>query len=104
MFFLGAVLWRNDKDKHKRLMILASTCLMAAALVRFPGVLALGALVSYGLMLVFPIAGAVYDRWSRGRVHPVYWWGLALLVLGVAARVALLNSPTWAHATQSLFG
>jgi len=55
-------------------------------------------------MLVFPIAGAVYDRWSRGRVHPVYWWGLALLVLGVAARVALLGSPTWAHATQSLFG
>jgi hypothetical protein len=55
-------------------------------------------------MLVFPIAGAVYDRWSRGRVHPVYWWGLALLVLGVAARVALLRSPTWAHATQSLFG
>jgi len=104
IFFLGAVLWRNDKDKHKRLMILASTCLMAAALVRWPGVLALGALVSYVLMLVFPIAGAVYDRWSRGRVHPVYWWGLALLALGVAARVALLGSPTWAHAMQSLFG
>ena len=77
---------------------------MAAALVRWPGVLALGALVSYVLMLVFPIAGAVYDRWSRGRVHPVYWWGLALLALGVAARVALLGSPTWAHAMQSLFG
>ncbi len=104
IFFLGAVLWRNDKDKHKRLMILASTCLMAAALVRWPGILALGALVSYGLMLVFPIAGAVYDRWSRGRVHPVYWWGLALLVLGVAVRIVLLGSPAWAHATQSLFG
>jgi hypothetical protein len=104
IFFLGAVLWRNDKDKHKRLMILASTCLMAAALVRWPGVLALGALVSYGLMLVFPIAGAVYDRWSRGRVHPVYWWGLALLVLGVAVRVVLLNSVAWRHAMQSLFG
>jgi hypothetical protein len=25
-------------------------------------------------------------------------------VLGVAARVALLGSPTWAHAMQSLFG
>jgi len=53
---------------------------------------------------ILPIAGAVYDRWSRGRVHSVYWWGLALLVLGVAARVALLGSPTWAHAMQSLFG
>jgi hypothetical protein len=26
---------------------------------------------------ILPIAGAVYDRWSRGRVHSVYWWGLA---------------------------
>jgi len=49
-------------------------------------------------------AGAVYDRWSRGRVHPVYSWGLALIVLGVLVRVALLGSPTWQHAMQSLFG
>jgi len=55
-------------------------------------------------MLVFPIAGAVYDRRSRGRVHPVYWWGLALIVLGVGVRVVLLGSPAWAHAMQSLFG
>src|SRR4051812_30989526 len=40
IFFLGAVLWRNNKDKHKRLMILASASLMSAALVRWPGVLA----------------------------------------------------------------
>jgi hypothetical protein len=55
-------------------------------------------------MLLFPIAGAVYDRRSRGRVHPVYWWGLALIVVGVMVRVALLGSSTWRHAMQSLFG
>ncbi|HZC23823.1 MAG TPA: hypothetical protein VE866_10840 [Candidatus Binatia bacterium] len=102
IFFLGAVLWRNDKDKHKRLMILASTCLMPAALVRW--LLPLGPLASYGVSLLFPIAGIVYDRWSRGRVHPVYWWGLAVIVLGVPVRVALLNSLFWRHAMQSLFG
>ena len=104
IFFLGAVLWRNNKDKHKRLMILAAACLMPAALVRWPGVLPLGPLASYGFALLFPIAGAVYDRWSRGRVHPVYWWGLAVIVLGVPVRVALLGSPAWRHAMQSLFG
>ncbi len=104
IFFLGAVLWRNHKDKHKRLMIMASVCLMPAALVRWPGVLAVGALASYALALLFPIAGAVYDRWSRGRVHPVYWWGLALFVLGVVVRVVLLGSATWAHTMQALFG
>ena len=61
-------------------------------------------LASYGLTLLFPIAAAVYDWRSRGRVHPVYWWGLALIVLGVAARVVLLGSPAWRHAVQSLFG
>lgn len=104
IFFLAAVLWRNDKDKHKRLMVLATACLMSAALVRWPGVLRVGPLVSYGLTLLFPIAGAVYDRWSRGRVHPVYWWGLALIVLGVPVRVVLLSSPAWEHTMQSLFG
>jgi hypothetical protein len=103
-FLLAAVLWRNDKDKHKRLMILASTCLMSAALVRWPGVLSVGPLASYVLTLVFPIAATVYDRRSRGRVHPVYWWGLALIVLGVPVRVFLLGSPAWQHAMQSLFG
>ena len=104
IFFIGAVLWRNNKEKHKRLIILACTCLMPAAIVRWPGALSLGPLASYGFALLFPIAGTVYDRQSRGRVHPVYWWGLALIVLGVAVRVALLGSPTWGHAMQSLFG
>src|SRR5438067_1383687 len=48
IFFLCAVLWRNNRDKHKRLMILAAACLMPAALVRWPGVLPLGPLASYG--------------------------------------------------------
>jgi hypothetical protein len=104
IFFLGAVLWRSDKDKHKRLMILASVCLMSAPLVRWPGVLRVGVLAAYGLTLLFPIAGAVYDRRSRGRVHPVYWWGVTVIVLGVAIRVALLGSLAWRHAMQSLFG
>jgi hypothetical protein len=104
IFFLGAVLWRNQKDKHKRLMILASTCLMSAALVRWPGVLSVGPLLSYVLTLLFPIAAAVYDKHSIGRVHSVYWWGLALIALGIPVRIVLLNSLVWRHAMQSLFG
>jgi hypothetical protein len=104
MFFLAAVLWRNDKEKHKRLMVLACACLMSAALVRWPGVLRVGPLLSYVLTLLFPIAGMVYDWRSRGRVHPVYWWGLGLIVLGVPMRVFLLGSPAFRHAMQSLFG
>jgi len=64
-------------------------------LVRWPGVLSLGPLASYGFALLFPIAGALYDRWSRRRVHLVYWWGRAVIMLGVAVRVALLGSLAW---------
>jgi hypothetical protein len=104
IFVLGAALWRKNKEKHKRLMILASACLMSAPLVRMPGVLSVGPLLAYGLTLLFPIAGVVYDRLSRGRVHPVYWWGLTIIALGIPVRVALLASPAWGHAMQSLFG
>ena len=104
IFFLGAVLWRKNKDTHKRLMILASVCLMSAPLARWPGVLSVGPLLAYGLTLLFPIAAVVYDRWSRGRVHPVYWWGLAIITIGIPVRVALLASPAWRLAMQSLFG
>ncbi|HKV79654.1 MAG TPA: hypothetical protein VJP02_16010, partial [Candidatus Sulfotelmatobacter sp.] len=76
----------------------------SAALFRWPGVAHVGPLAAYGLTLLFPIACAVYDRWSRGRVHPVYWWGLAVIALGIPVRVALLNNLVWRHAMQSLFG
>ena len=103
LFFTGAVVWRNHKERHKRLMILASTTLMTAAIARWPGILPLGPLVFYGLTLLFPIAGAIYDRVSRGRVHPAYWWGMALIALGVPVRIFLLNSLAWRQLMQTLF-
>lgn len=38
--------------------------------VRWPGVLRVGLLASCALTLLFPIAAAVYDQRSCGRVHP----------------------------------
>lgn len=104
LFVVLALWWRNDKERHKRLMLLASTCLMTAAWARWPGVLPLGPLVYYGLTLLFPIAGIVYDRVTRGRVHPVYVWGTALIVLGVPLRILLIMSPAWQRLMQSLAG
>jgi hypothetical protein len=37
-----------------------------------------------------------YDRWTRGRVHPVYWIGMGVLLLNVSrlfwARTGLWQS------------
>jgi len=103
--FITAALWRrNDKETHKRLIVLASTCLMTAAWARWPGMLPLGPLVYYGLTLLFPIAGIVYDKTTRGRVHPVYLWGTAVIVLAVPVRILLIGSPGWQRAMQALAG
>jgi hypothetical protein len=104
--FLAAagLVWRKDKEKHKRLMLLASTCLMAAPLARWPGVLPLGPLAYYGLTMLFVVAGATYDWFSRGRIHQVYLWGGPLLVLAVPVRLLLIASPAWRRLMQALIG
>lgn len=69
-------------EAHKRLMVLASSAGLGAALFRIFGALfgsaawadTAWALAANGFML----AGAAYDRAAHGRVHPVYWWGLAV--------------------------
>ena len=41
------------------------------------------------------LAGIVYDKWSRGRIHPVYVWGGAALVISVPLRLALSSTAAW---------
>ncbi len=98
----AAVLWRNDKERHKRLMVLASISLMAAPFARWPGVLPLGPLAYYGFTLIFVVAGVAYDFATRHRVHPAYLWGAAFIIAGVPVRLFLLGSPAWEHLMKSL--
>lgn len=102
VFLIAAILWRNQKEKHKRLMILASISLMAAPIARWPGVLPLGPLAYYGFTLVFVVAGMAYDFATRRRVHPAYLWGAAFIIAGVPVRLFLLGSPAWEHLMKTL--
>ena len=93
--FVSAAVWRRkEKEAHKRLMLLAYSAIIPAAVARLPGVLALG---PPGFTLSFlPLVGAaVYDHWSRGRVSSIYWWGIPLLVLSVPGRLAISATPLW---------
>lgn len=99
LFFAGfvaaAVYARRNREAHKRLMLLAYVSVIVAAVARIPGVVTLGPPGLMGLTLLFVVAGIVYDRWSRGRVHPVYWWGGALLAASFPGRLALAQTPAW---------
>ena len=94
-FVIAAVWRRREKDAHKRLMLLAYCAIFPAAVGRLPGVAALGPLGVFGLAFLPVVLGAVYDRWSRGRVSSVYWWGIAVLYLSIPARLAVAATPPW---------
>ena len=94
--FIGtALVWRRDKETHKRLMLLAYVSIIAAATARLPGVQAFGPPAFFGLALTFVVAGVIYDLVSRGRVHPVYKWGGTMLLLSVPLRLLISNTAPW---------
>src|SRR5579864_8624374 len=100
-----ALYLRRKKEAHKRLMLLAYTAILAAAVARFPGVLPLGPLWFFGLtflpILAFCIA---YDLVTRRRVHPAYLWGGALLILSVPVRLMISSTPTWHRLAEMFVG
>ena len=94
--FVATALWRRrDKEAHKRLMLLAYDSIIVAGVARIPGLIGFGPPAFFAASFVFVVFGMIYDRVSRGRIHPVYKWGLALLVLSVPVRLALSSTPAW---------
>lgn len=93
---VGAGVWfRNRAETHKRLMLVSTIAILTAAIARWPGVLAGGPLVYFALTDLFVVVGMVYDRMTRGRVHPAYWWGGGLLLASQAGRLALSGTNAW---------
>ena len=66
-----------------------------ACLARWPGVLRGGPLVYFALTDLFVVAAMVYDRRTRGRVHPAYWWGGGLLLASQVGRLVLSGTSAW---------
>lgn len=101
--FVSAALWRRrQRETHKRLMLLAYISLMAAAVARLPGILPLGPFVFFGLAFVFLLVAVAYDLISRGRIHPTYIWGGALLVVSVPGRLMMSGTETWRRVAEFL--
>jgi hypothetical protein len=102
LFVALAILRRRDKEAHKRLMLLAYVSIIGAAVARLPGVLPLGPIAFYGFSFLFVVAAIIYDRVSRQHIHPVYKWGLPVLVLAVPLRLVLVGSSAWQNFARFL--
>ena len=94
-FVTAAFARRRDKEAHKRLMLLAYISILTAAVARLPGVLAKGPPAFFGLTFLFVVAAGVYDFGSRRRVHKVYLWGGALILVSVPVRLAISTTGAW---------
>ena len=96
---IGAALaFRRNPAAHKRLMMLATTVMVGAAVHRLliwvvsPTV---SPPVFFGATDLFIVALGVFDYISRGRLHPAtLWGGLAVIVSQIVA-VALAASDGW---------
>jgi hypothetical protein len=94
-FVTAALARRRDKEAHKRLMLLAYVSIVTAAVARLPGVLPLGPPAFFGLSFLFVVAAGIYDFFSRQRVHAVYLWGGALIVVSVPVRLVISGTGPW---------
>jgi hypothetical protein len=99
----AALCLRREKEAHKRLMLLAYTAILVAAVARFPGVLPLGPLWFFGLTFLPVLAfGVTYDLVTRRHVHPAYLWGGALLILSVPVRLMISTTQAWHWVAERL--
>jgi hypothetical protein len=100
-FFAAAVLNRHKPELHKRLMLLATVAILFAAAFRLEaaGVPMVAALALWFAPVVLCMA---YDLVKRGRIHGVYWVGLAAMALALL-RLPFRNTELWLGVGRPLF-
>jgi hypothetical protein len=100
--FVGAGLWkRRQPEVHRRLILLGTICLLTPAISRM---VEKRSLLAMFLTLAFVIVAMIHDWKSRRRVHPVYLWGGAIILVSGPLRAALGNSAAWQSFARFLVG
>lgn len=88
--------FRRQTDVHKRLMVLATISLLAAAIARLPfGILKAGPPAFFGLTDLFIVACVLYDLIARGRLHRTTVWGGLIIFLSQPLRLMIAGTSAW---------
>ena len=100
LFVAAAVRFRRDAATHKRLMLLATILLLAAATRRALSFVGLDAgpygtyFVTY-LLFLLPLV--IHDLTRLHRLHPATAWGGAILLLRHALHAGVAFTDQWQH-------
>jgi hypothetical protein len=98
VFYVEAIRRRKRVEDHKRLIVLASAAALSAATFRIVvriagfgiGVAIIGMLVA----VIFPLIAIIHDRHRRTAIHPVYAWGVAVMVAMIVGTFLLGVTPS----------
>src|SRR5262249_29043562 len=99
------VLNRKKPESHRRLMLIATCSLTAAAFGRFPHAL-IPRYWFYAGVDALILVGLIRDLLVRKRVHPVYLFGLPLLAAGQTATIFTYakGGQLWIRLAHALLG
>ena len=91
--FTLAILWRKKPEFHRRLMLITTCVLTAAAFGRFPALFN----TFYAGVDLLIFLGVARDLIVTRRIHPVYLYALPSLIVGqfLVMHVVLTDSPQW---------
>jgi hypothetical protein len=91
--FVGLGLWkRRQPELHRRFILLGTICLLTPAISR---IVEKRSLLAMFLTLIFVAVAMLHDWTTRRRVHPIYIWGGAIILISGPLRAALGNSVAW---------
>ena len=108
----AAIINFRRPEWHKRLMLVATTALLQAAVARFfflaatgggpgmrPGLappLPIERTMAPGLLVTLLVVAAMVRDWrSEGRVHAAYWWGFGATMAVQLSRPLLAHTEAW---------
>lgn len=94
--FAGLAFWkRREREAHRRLILLAMVDPIFGVLVPYSHNLLGSADRWLNLSWVLLILLAVYDLWTRHRLHPATVWGSVALIVVQDVRVPLGHTAQW---------
>lgn len=101
--FVLAVSWRKEPEFHRRLILIASCTLTAAAFGRFPPDL-LPPVVFYAGVDVLILLGVAHDLIVSRRIHRVYLCAIPALIVGqiVVVYTAVHHLPYWLRIAEAI--
>lgn len=97
---------RRQSDWHRRLMLCATVSILGPGVGRLLPMDSFGhfaPMVMFGVIMLFALAGPVYDLFTRGRVHAAYLWGVGIIMISMLITGPVAFSPptrallAWIH-------